>query len=79
MKNRKIPTALYRCKHQDLINELNNTMIRIKAHLFEFDNLKTNDIISKNNYPKPTIKELDELTNKLINVIQEIRESTIKY
>jgi hypothetical protein len=79
MKNRKIPQTLYIYKNQKLINELNNMMIRIKAHLFEFNNLKTSDTISTNNFPKPTIKELDELTNKLVTALQESVEPTIKY
>jgi tyrosine-protein phosphatase YwqE len=56
-------------KHQKLMNELNDMMIRIKRHLFFIPG----DTI------KPTNKELDELTNKIINVLRKNNEPMIKY
>jgi hypothetical protein len=58
-------------KHQQLIDEYNEMMIRIKVHLFELNNLKTSDKISPLNFPKPTVQELDELMNKIITVLSK--------
>ena len=56
-------------KHQDLMKELNDMMIRIKRHLFGIQG----DTI------KPENEELDSLTNKLMTVLREDNESIIKH
>lgn len=58
-------------KNRHLMNEFNEMMIRIKAHLFEFNDLKTSDKISPDDFPKPTEKELDDVSNKIMNVLMQ--------
>jgi hypothetical protein len=55
--------------NQLLMDDLNSMMIRIKGHLFGL----------AFNYPKPTLKELDELTNKLIEALKRDKDTMIKY
>lgn len=61
-------------KHQKLMNEFNQMMIRIKQHLFF--NGDTADFISK---PEPTVKELDSITNKIMAVLREDSKPMIKH
>ena len=61
-------------KHQKLMNEFNEMMIRIKRHLF-FDG-DTADFISE---PEPTNKELDAITNKIMAVLREDSKPMIKH
>jgi hypothetical protein len=56
-------------KHQDLMKELNDMMIRIKRHLFKIPG----DTIMPEN------EELDALTNKLMTVLREDSEPMIKH
>jgi len=56
-------------KHQKLMNEFNDMMIRIKRHLF----LIPGETI------KPTNEELDDITNKIINVLQKDSKPCIKH
>lgn len=60
---------LVRYKNQQLMDELNEFMICCKVYLFGVP-------ISK---PKPTVKEMDELMNKLMRVLEESQEPFIKY
>ena len=57
-------------KHQKLMNEYNEMMIRIKLHLF---------IVPGNVTPIPTNKELDDITDKIMKVLQEDSEPMIKH
>lgn len=57
-------------KHQNLMNELNEMMIRIKRHLF---------FVTPGATIKPTYKELDEITNKVLNALKEDSKPSIKY
>jgi hypothetical protein len=61
-------------KHQKLMNEFNEMMIRIKLHLFCVGD--TADFI---NNPEPTVEELDDLTNKIMAVLREDSEPMIKH
>lgn len=62
-------------KHQKLMNEFNEMMIKIKLHLFD-DVVDIADFIS---HPEPTVKELDSLTNKIMTVLREDSEPMIKH
>lgn len=57
-------------KHQNLMNEFNEAMIRIKLHLFELNDLKTSDKIKPDDFPKPTNDELNLLTHKIMMVLR---------
>jgi hypothetical protein len=63
------PQELKVYKHQDLMKELNDMMIRIKRHLFGIQG----DTI------KPENEELDSLTNKLMAVLREDSEPMVKH
>jgi hypothetical protein len=63
------PQELKIFKHQDLMKELNDMMIRIKRHLFGIQG----DTI------KPENEELDDLTNKLMAVLREDSEPMVKH
>lgn len=65
---------LRKFKHQKLMNEFNEMMIRIKLHLFCDGD--TADFI---NHPEPTVKELDDLTNKIMTILREDSKPMIKY
>jgi ribonuclease HI len=65
----KQPQELKNFKHRELMNEFNDLMIRIKRHLF---NIPGNSI-------KPTNEELDDVTNKIINILQQDNKPFIKY
>jgi len=67
MRQKRIELRKY--KHQKLMNDFNEMMFLIKRHLFNFEG----DTI------KPTNEELDELTNKIIKVLQQDNEPFIKY
>ena len=69
MKNRKEPQILREYKHQDLMKEFNEMMIRIKRHLF----------LIPGETAKPTNEELDEITHKIMKVLQEDNKPSIKY
>lgn len=64
--------------NQVLMDDFNKMMIRIKAHLFHFNDMKTSDIISPNDFPKPTVQELDEITNKIFGVLKADNGPMIK-
>jgi hypothetical protein len=64
---------LKRYKHQKLMNELNDMMIRIKVHLF------LESTADKMAHSKPKMKEIDELTNKIMKVLQKDNEPLINY
>ena len=68
-KMKKEPQELKVYKHQDLMKELNDMMIRIKRHLFGIQG----DTI------KPENEELDSLTNKLMAVLREDSEPMVKH
>jgi ribonuclease HI len=55
--------------NQELMNDLNDMMIRIKRHLFGIPG----DTI------KPENEELDKLTNRIMEVLKKDTEPTIKY
>ena len=55
-------------KHQKLMNEFNDMMIRIKRHLYD---MPTDAV--------PTNEELDKITNKIMKVLQEDNEPMIKH
>jgi hypothetical protein len=56
-------------KHQKLMNEFNDMMIRIKRHLFY--KMSADDI--------PTNEELDNITNRIMKVLRENNEPMIKH
>lgn len=64
--------------NKELMNEFNDIMIRIKLHLFEFNDLKSSDKISPLEVPKPTVKELDELMSKIFDVLKKDSEPYVK-
>jgi hypothetical protein len=64
-------------KNELLMSELNEMMIRIKAHLFLVNDPDYKDKI--NLWPKPTISELDMLNNKLMQALKRDSESFVKY
>jgi hypothetical protein len=72
-KMKKEPQELKVYKHQDLMKELNDMMIRIKRHLYQLPSMAS-DVSAI-----PENEELDTLTNKLMAVLREDSESTIKY
>ena len=45
---------------------------------FFFNDLKTNDKLSLNDYPKPTIKELDDMTLKINKILEQDCEQMVK-
>ena len=55
-------------KHQKLMNEFNDMMIRIKRHLYD---MPTDEV--------PTREELDSLTNRIISALKENSEPMIKH
>lgn len=65
-------------KNQQLMNDLNEMFIRIKCHLFELDNLKTSDYPLKQKFPKPSVKELDEIMSRVNIELQKDNEPMIK-
>ena len=60
-------------KHQDLMKELNDMMIKIKRHLYQLPSMAS-DVSAI-----PENEELDILTNKLMAVLREDSEPMIKY
>jgi hypothetical protein len=75
------PQELKTYKHQKLMNEFNDMMIKIKKYLFVINERKMmgGSILKPINISKPTVEELDSLTNKIMTVLQEDKESQIKY
>lgn len=65
-------------KHKNLMRDYNELMMRIKAHLFEFSDGKTSDVISPNDFPKPTVEEIDLIQNQVFSILQESRTSLKK-
>lgn len=61
-----------RYKHQELMTDLNNMMIRIKSHLY-------GTIELKNRYKLPEIKELDELQHKIVEILEKDSEPFAKF
>jgi hypothetical protein len=76
MKRRLIEPKIYH--NENLINDLNEMFIRIKTHLFELNDLKTSDIPLKERYPKPSVKELDDIMSQVIFELQKDNEPMIK-
>lgn len=66
------PMKIYR--HNDLILELNDMMIRLKIHLYHSDNEKLVE-----NHPKPTSDELDEIQSKINRILQKDWDYLVKY
>lgn len=66
---------LKKYKNQKLMNEFNQMMIRIKLHLFD-DVVDPADFIS---HPEPSVKELDDITNKIMEVLKKDNEPMIKH
>lgn len=66
---RKPLTRSVTYKNQDLMNDLNEMMIRIKRHLFGIPG----DTI------KPENEELDSLQNRLMEALKRETEPTINY
>ena len=71
---RKQPQEPVIYKNQELMREFNEMMIRIKIHLFQNFNK-----LYSGKYSMPTNEELDDLTNKIIKVLQKDNEPHIKY
>ena len=69
----KQPQQLKTYKHQKLMNEFNNMMIRIKTHLF------SESTIEQMAHSKPTVEELDGITNEIMTILREDNEPMIKY
>ena len=65
---KRIPLTSITYKNQDLMDELNNMMMRIKRHLY--------DMASD---PVPSPEELDSLQNRLNEALKKEKEQTIKY
>lgn len=81
VNNKKLHQSLFDSKeftHKKLMDNLNELMIRIKVHLFELNDLKTSDIISPNNFPKPTVRELDNMLFQLLNILKQDTTTIIK-
>jgi hypothetical protein len=60
--------------NEDLMNNFNNMMIRIKAHLF----FPAGDPLTLR-YLKPNQAELDSLTNKIMEALKKETEPTVHY
>lgn len=67
------PQELKTYKNQKLMNKFNNMMIRIKTHLF------SESTIDQMAHSKPTVAELDGITNEIMTILQKDNEPTIKY
>lgn len=76
MSKRRFEPKIYH--NQVLMDDFNILMKRIKAHLFDFNDLKTSDKISPNDFPKPTVQELDEIINKIFGVLKQDNKPMIK-
>jgi hypothetical protein len=74
MKNRKQPQEPVIYKNQELMNEFNEMMIRIKVHLFQNFNKLYGD-----KHSMPTNEELDNITNKIMTALKEDNKPHIKY
>ncbi len=61
-------------KHEKLMNDFNNLQIRIKAHILDIG-----DDEFKKRHPKPTNEELNEISNRIMSVLQEDSEPMRKY
>ena len=77
MKRRLIEPKIYH--NQQLINEVNEMFTRIKCHLFELNDLKTSDQPIGKRYPKPSVKELDDVMSRVIFELQKDNEPMIKH
>jgi len=76
------PRELKGYTHQKLLNDLNDFMIKIKIYLHVNDQeditQETKDKLF-NNHSKPTLKEIDLIHDKLINVLEQDTYSLKKY
>lgn len=51
-------------QHEQLMHELNELAIAIKAHLLPIEQLK-------HKYPKPTCEEIDEVTTRVMHALRQ--------
>ena len=63
MRKKKLEPRVF--KHQALIDEYNDMMIRVKTHLFDLSG------IDREKITKPTVEELDYLMFKMMIVLKE--------
>lgn len=70
MSKPKIPLRIF--KHQEVIDEYNDMMIRIKAHLFDIK-------IDEGTFSKPTAEELDYLMFKIMIILKEDNKPMFKH
>jgi hypothetical protein len=75
--NKTYKTKIYH--NQQLINEVNEMFTRIKCHLFELNDLKTSDHPIGKRYPKPSVKELDDVMSRVIFELQKDSDPMIKH
>jgi len=64
-------------KHQQLMNDYNLLMMKIKVHLHLQD--QSEHKIDLNRFPRPTMKEIDQLMNEVFNILREDSKSIRKY
>jgi hypothetical protein len=64
-------------KHQKLMDEYNEMMIRIKVHFLSHDKIFNPDKVDR--YKMPTVEELDQLMNSVMGVLRKDNESCIKH
>lgn len=57
-------------KHQQLMHDFNELQVRIKTYLFDIG-----DSEFKSKHPKPTPKELDEMMEKVMEVLKQDSKS----
>jgi hypothetical protein len=67
------PQELKTYKNQKLMNKFNNMMIRIKVHLF------SESSVDQMAHSKPSVSELDSITNEIITILQKDNEPMTKY
>ena len=77
----KSPERFEKYKHQKLINELNDFMIRIKVVILSDVKNEDHEKYKKmqENSPAPTIEEIDKIHMKLNEVLFEQTEPLLKY
>lgn len=61
-------------KHEQLMRDLNELFIRIKFHLFDLG-----DEEAKRRHPKPTNEEINEIHNKVHDILSEDSKPMRRY
>lgn len=60
--------------HQELMTRINELHVRIKIHLFDIGSPEF-----KNQHPKPSAQEMDEILSRTITALQEFSTPVKKY